>query len=267
MKTTAPKPNSELPAVSVELLGKPIHAVRDNLQHILQASCHTLSNALQSWLKTNQIDVKLECIDLHTLRLSDIDKNATTTLRHQDGGLAYMTIDAPMLVKLADRFYGAAIERKTPTLTSSDVRLQERIAKLVAAWIAPDDMWSPCEVELGQGMGLRSVFEIHFGDTVGTLSLDIEGNLIQTLIEQLGLHRTQDLSASFAQSLTATPVRLNVLLSKKTLPLSDVLSLAPNDILPIELLATVPVSIGNQQLFTGRVAEQDGQLVLILNHE
>ncbi len=47
--------------------------------------------------------------------------------------------------------------------------------------------------------------------------------------------------------------------------LSDVVSLKPDDIMPIELLNTVPVSIGNQPLFTGRIAEQDGQLVLIFN--
>ncbi|MCA2486394.1 MULTISPECIES: FliM/FliN family flagellar motor switch protein, partial [Vibrio] len=53
--------------------------------------------------------------------------------------------------------------------------------------------------------------------------------------------------------------------SKKTMALSDVVSLKPDDIMPIELLNTVPVSIGNQPLFTGRIAEQDGQLVLIFN--
>ena len=47
--------------------------------------------------------------------------------------------------------------------------------------------------------------------------------------------------------------------------LSDVVGLQPDDILPIELLNTVPVSISNQTLFSGRVAEQDGQLVLIFN--
>ncbi|MGU3841203.1 FliM/FliN family flagellar motor switch protein, partial [Vibrio diabolicus] len=89
--------------------------------------------------------------------------------------------------------------------------------------------------------------------------------LIQTLIEQLELQPDTDLYQPFCRSLEATPVRLNVVLSKKKMPLSDVVGLQPNDILPIELLNTVPVSIGNQSLFTGRIAEQDGQLVLIFN--
>ncbi|MFD2015080.1 hypothetical protein ACFSJQ_03225 [Vibrio olivae] len=45
------------------------------------------------------------------------------------------------------------------------------------------------------------------------------------------------------------------------------LTLQPNDILPIELLAKAPVSIGTQHLFSGRVADQDGQLVLIFNDD
>ncbi|MCA2464993.1 MULTISPECIES: FliM/FliN family flagellar motor switch protein, partial [Vibrio] len=57
----------------------------------------------------------------------------------------------------------------------------------------------------------------------------------------------------------------NVVLSKKTMALSDVVSLKPDDIMPIELLNTVPVSIGNHPLFPGGIADQDGQLVLIFN--
>ncbi|MBE3696425.1 FliM/FliN family flagellar motor switch protein, partial [Vibrio parahaemolyticus] len=80
-------------------------------------------------------------------------------------------------------------------------------------------------------------------------------HLIQTLIEQLELQSNGDLYEPFCHSLESTPVRLNVVLSKKTMALSDVVSLRPDDIMPIELLNTVPVSIGNQPLFTGRIAE------------
>lgn len=258
---------SEFEAVSVELLGKPIHSVRENLEAYLAPFVITLRHTLQSWLKTNRVDVRFNSVTLHTFRLDDIDKNSLTTFLHDEGGYAYMQLDADTLVRLSDRFYGASIARKTPTLTSSDLRLQERIGKLVVSSIAPEHMWTQSEFEISQGMGLRATLEIEFEGLSGLLTLDIEGMLINTLIEQLGIQRDKDLTDAFTRSLASTPVRLNVLLSKKTLPLSDVLNLAPNDILPIELLTNVPVSIGNEQLFTGRVAEQDGQLVLTLHHE
>lgn len=209
----------------------------------------------------------LNGVVLHTFQNGNIEKHNVTTMRHTGGGTAYVTMEPTLLVALADRFYGASIERSEPNLTSSDIRLQERIAKLVAGWIAPDEMWSLSAYEFANGMGLHAEFTVQFGKKSGTFTLVLEGKLIQSLIAQLGLERPTHLSDAFNDKLTATPVKLNVLLSRKTLPLSDVLALAPNDILPIELLSSVPVSIGSEQLFTGRVAEQDGQLVLILNND
>ncbi|MDD1781886.1 FliM/FliN family flagellar motor switch protein [Enterovibrio sp. ZSDZ35] len=267
MVMTAPSSKPELQAVDLELLGKPIHTIRDNLESIIHASCLTLSNALQSWLKSSLVEVTLNGVNLHTFQNGNIEKNNVTTLRHIGGGTAYLNIDPALLVALADRFYGASIERSEPILTSSDLRLQERVAKLVSQWIAPEEMWTFSPYEFANGMGLNADFTIQFGKKTGRLSLILEGKLIHSLIEQLGLERPTHLGDAFNEKLAATPVKLNVLLSRKTLPLSDVLSLSPNDILPIELLNTVPVSIGGEQLFTGRVAEQDGQLVLILNHD
>ncbi|WP_325893162.1 FliM/FliN family flagellar motor switch protein [Grimontia sp. NTOU-MAR1] len=265
METTNTKPQFE--AVSVELLGKPIHSVRENLEGFLAPFALTLRHSLQSWLKNNQVDVRFQGVELHTLRLDDIDKETLSTFKHDDGGFAYVHLDAATLIALSDSFYGASVARSNTVLTASDKRLQERIGKLVIGTIAPDEMWTQSEFEPGYDMGLRATLDIQFGEHSGQLTMDIEGNLIRTLIEELGLQSEKDLSDAFSQSLATTPVRLNVLLSKKTMPLSDVLDLAPNDILPIELLTNVPVSIGNEQLFTGRVAEQDGQLVLTLNHE
>nr|WP_157490737.1 FliM/FliN family flagellar motor switch protein [Enterovibrio coralii] len=264
---TAPSSKPEFQSVDLELLGKPIHTVRDNLEAIIHASCLSLSNALQSWLKSSLIEVTLNSVALHTFQNGNVEKSHVTTMRHSGNGTAYLSIEPNLLVSLADRFYGATIERAEPILTSSDIRLQERIAKLVTAWIAPEEMWTVSPYEFANGMGLQARFTIQFGQKTGHFSLTLEGKLIHSLIEQLGLERPTNVGEAFNDKLTTTSVRLNVLLSKKTLPLSDVLSLSPNDILPIELLNTVPVSIGNEQLFTGRVAEQDGQLVLILNDD
>jgi flagellar motor switch/type III secretory pathway protein FliN len=105
------------------------------------------------------------------------------------------------------------------------------------------------------------------GEHNGELTVFFDNRLVQTLINQLDLQSNENLKPQFYESLKTTPVRLNVLLSKKTMTLSEVLSLSPQDILPIDLLSSPPVSIGNTHLFTGRVAEQDGQLVLILNQD
>ncbi|NLS13705.1 flagellar motor switch protein FliM [Vibrio sp. SM6] len=267
MGTTVYSSKPELQAIDVELLGKPIHAVRDNLTAIIDAASLSLTNTLQDWLKTHHVNVTLQSVTLQTFNANTNRNPNACAQRHLEGGLAYVQLDDALLVALADRFYRAALTRTEAVLTSSDLRLQERISKVVASWIAPSNMWAPCAFEYPHGMGLRATLDIEMGEVHGQLILDLESQLIDTLIAQLGLQHDRLLTDEFNQALNHTPVRLNVLLSRKTLPLSEVLSLAPNDILPIELLNTVPVSIGNELLFHGRVADQEGQLVVILNHD
>ncbi|AVH32640.1 FliM/FliN family flagellar motor switch protein [Vibrio fluvialis] len=267
MENQIQTPIPEVKTLNVELLGKPIHVIREKLDTIITDSCNGLTSELQNWLTTHHIDVELESVELHSLKPSDIDKSCMTQFRHQDGGALFVRLESSMLIKLADRFYGANIERSQSVLTSSDRRLQERIGKVTTQWVAPQEMWQLHDGDIGSGVGLKAELSLRYADQRGVLTLIMESQLVQTLIDQLDLQPNAELSEQFHRSLQHAPVRLNVLLSKKTMPLSDVLNLAPNDILPIDLLSTVPVSIGNERLFSGRVAEQEGQLVLILNQD
>ncbi|MGR5236479.1 FliM/FliN family flagellar motor switch protein [Vibrio alfacsensis] len=260
--------NETLPDIKpldVELLGRPIHIIREKLENLISESCISLSNELQNWLSTNKIEAKLNSVELHRFSPTQMNKDQTSTYQHLEKGMVFIHGDSRVLIKLADRFYGATTERSSTTLTASDMRLQERIGRIITNWLAPQEMWQSCAYETPHGIGLHAELSIAFEDFQGSIHLKLDSHLIQTLIEQLELQSDVDLYQPFCRSLESTPVRLNVVLSKKNMALSDVIGLKPNDILPIELLNTVPVSIGNQSLFTGRIAEQDGQLVLIFN--
>ncbi|MDF2152621.1 flagellar motor switch protein FliM [Vibrio sp. CAU 1672] len=258
---------SNVKLLDVELLGKPIHIIRDKLASLLSESCGSLTSELQNWLKINKVEAQLVSVELHTFSPSEMTKAETSAYRHQNGGLAFVHTDNALLIKLADRFYGASVDRTSETLTSSDQRLQDRISKHIVQWLAPENMWSGCDFEPAMGVGIHVELDIRLHDYHGKLHFKLDGHLIQTLIEQLELPSPTNLYQPFCRTLETTPVRLNVTLSKKQMALNDVIDLQPNDILPIDLLNTVPVSIGNQTLFSGRVAEQDGQLVLIFNHD
>ncbi|SDG90244.1 Type III flagellar switch regulator (C-ring) FliN C-term [Vibrio xiamenensis] len=264
---TSDQPKHELQALNVELLGKPINVIREKLEAIMMDMCHGLTHELQTWLKTDQVNVTLQQINLHMLSPNELAKNKTSTLRHKAGGRVYVYTDSALLLKLSDRFYGAALDRSDVPLTSSDFRFQERIGKHISAWIAPETMWQITHFEPSHGVGIKAVLGVMLHDMDYQFHIELDSVLVHTLIEELELQPRKDLGKIFHKSLSATPVKLNVLLSKKTLALSDVLALRPNDILPIELLARAPVSIGSQHLFSGRVADQDGQLVLIFNDD
>ncbi|AIV08310.1 flagellar motor switch protein FliM [Vibrio harveyi] len=265
MENKVNEPISDINLLDVELLGKPIHIIREKLEILISESCSSLTNELQNWLSSNKVEASLVSVELHRFSPTLLDKDQTSTYQHQDEGMVYVHGDSQTLIKLADRFYGATTERSSTSLTASDLRLQERISRIITNWLAPQEMWQLCEYETPRGIGLHAELSIAFEDYQGTIHLKLDSAMIQTLIEQLEMHSDADLYQPFCRSLESTPVRLNVVLSKKTMALSDVVGLQPNDILPIELLHTVPISIGPQTLFTGRVAEQDGQLVLIFN--
>ncbi|MFZ3504308.1 FliM/FliN family flagellar motor switch protein [Vibrio harveyi] len=265
MENKVNEPISDINLLDVELLGKPIHIIREKLEILISESCSSLTNELQNWLSSNKVEASLVSVELHRFSPTLLDKDQTSTYQHQDEGMVYVHGDSQTLIKLADRFYGATTERSSTSLTASDLRLQERISRIITNWLAPQEMWQLCEYETPRGIGLHAELSIAFEDYQGTIHLKLDSAMIQTLIEQLEMHSDADLYQPFCRSLESTPVRLNVVLSKKTMALSDVVGLQPNDILPIELLNTVPISIGPQTLFTGRVAEQDGQLVLIFN--
>ena len=265
MENKVNEPISDINFLDVELLGKPIHIIREKLEILISESCSSLTNELQNWLSSNKVEASLTSVELHRFSPTLLNMDQTSTYQHQDEGMVYVHGDSQTLIKLADRFYGATTERSSTSLTASDLRLQERISRIITNWLAPQEMWQLCEYETPRGIGLHAELSIAFEDYQGTIHLKLDSAMIQTLIEQLEMHSDADLYQPFCRSLESTPIRLNVVLSKKTMALSDVVGLQPNDILPIELLNTVPISIGPQTLFTGRVAEQDGQLVLIFN--
>lgn len=265
MKNSVTESISHIKPLDVELLGKPIHIIRKKLKKLILESCSNLTDELQAWLSSSKIEARLTSLDLYRFCATSLDKKQTSTYRHRDGGTLYIHSNVETLSRLADRFYGANTERSTPSLTASDLRLQERISRIIANWLAPQEMWQTCDYEAPCGIGLHAELSITLENYQGVIHLKIDNTMIQTMIEQLELQKAKDLFQPFCRSLESTPVRLNAVLSKKTMTLSDVVKLQPDDILPIELLNTVPVSIGPHPLFTGRIAEQDGQLVLIFN--
>lgn len=254
-------------ALNVELLGKPIHIIKNKLEAIINSSQQYLTNELQAWLKTPSIHVELTDIQLNTLGANLLDSRNCAAQKHATQGVLYVSVEPMMLMRLSDEFYGAGIERSQAELTNSDVRLLQRISKHVANWIAPNNTWQTQELETLTGIGIVATLTIQMQDKQAPLTMVLDSDLIQTLVSELELTANPELASEFCQALHTTPVKLNVQLSKNVMPLTEVLDLKPDDILPIELLNHAPVNIGKQTLFTGRVAEQDGQLVLILNED
>ncbi|GEM75184.1 flagellar motor switch protein FliM [Vibrio sagamiensis NBRC 104589] len=260
-------PISEFKTLDVELLGKPIHIIRDKLEQLISESCSTLTNELQRWVQKNNLDVELNSVSIKRLNYDEMNKEHISTFVHQSGGLVNIYFESSTLLRLADCFYDNNNERSSSHITSSDVRLQERIGLLILNWLAPQEMWQSGLYESAQELGIEITLSIRINHNKGLFKVALDSALIETLLEQLNLCAKSDLYNPFCRVLENTPLRLSVALTKKQMPLSDVIDLKPDDIIPIDLFSTVSAHIGHQSLFTGHVADQNGQLVLILNSD
>ncbi|PWI33025.1 flagellar motor switch protein FliM [Vibrio albus] len=270
MKRLNNKPDADITSVSVELLGKPIHSIKNELHTILLQATSEITHLLRKWLKEPGISLLFNGIDVQA-KESKTYEQKPAILRHQEGGLITTSMPMDLLMRLSDGFYAADVKRTpddsgaiTHAITSSDLRLQQRIAKLFASHIAPADMWHIVDAISGKEISLRAEFTLSLNDISGSLYIDLDSTLVQTLVDELNLGTHPAIQDKFDKALENTPVRLNTVLCRKTLPLDQVLKLQPDDIINIELLSNMPVSIGQERLFTGHVAEQNGQLVLIL---
>ncbi|MDX1301071.1 FliM/FliN family flagellar motor C-terminal domain-containing protein [Photobacterium sp.] len=259
----------QYPALNVELLGRPIHIVREELKQILLQASSSLTHELQRWIKNNALSVSLIDIELNRAN-SETFSHPAAVFQHQLGGLLNSHLSEQLLLTMADSFYSADIARNSDVekskITSSDMRLQQRIGQIIAQHVAPEEMWEPVDSAISEGVGLSARFNITFQDSSAELTAYFDATLVQTLINELDQEPAKPIDKAFKRALEHTPVRVNARLCQKTMPLDQVLNLQPNDIIDIDLLSNVPVSVGQEQLFSARVAEQNGQLVLILNN-
>ena len=254
-------------SINVESLGKPIHIIRDNLESLISQSCSDLSYDFEKWLKKQRVDTKLKYVSVHHFNSDDIQQGVSCIFKHQSGGCLHIKSEQTLLMMLADHFYNAKTQRSKEKISNSDIRLQETIGEKVANWLAPSTMWTPTPSATLVGTGIWVQLMITTKEAHGVIDIFLDQQLIDTLSAELELTPNESMYEDFCLSLTQTPIKLNIVLSKKTMPLSDLLSLRPNDILPIDLSSTAPAHVGEEYLFRGRVAERDSQLVLIISND
>ncbi len=85
----------QVQTLNVELLGKPIHIIRNKLEELLVNSCQQLSLELQAWLKTQHVLVELDQVVLTELPQANVDATSVAVLKHNEDGMLYVAMDQP----------------------------------------------------------------------------------------------------------------------------------------------------------------------------
>ncbi len=92
MESRVNEPISDIKLLDVELLGKPIHIIREKLEILISESCTSLTNELQNWLSSNKIEATLTSVELHRFSPTLLDKDQTSSYLHQEGGMVFITV-------------------------------------------------------------------------------------------------------------------------------------------------------------------------------
>lgn len=207
---------------------------------------------------------------------------------HPIKGVVALRVDADLVTRLVDRFYGGggarsggASDRRefTPTETRLAVRLADTIvAALVECWaeiapveavlIARETNVSQANAMAGEAEVVVQSFEIDLGDR--------ETRLIEIVYPKEGLAGLEIAGAgsrgATEQRAPADPVwqaaldrriedvsfPARTVLARPNLKISELISLKPGDVIPIHIARHLPLLIGDCVFAHGSIGEQDG---------
>lgn len=265
MKNAGSSQNEQYPAVNIELLGKPIHIIREQLEQLFNQAQAGLVLQLSKWTKSADIKLTLQQVSFNH-QASDNHSFFESILQYQQHGLLQLQISQTALLYISDCFYDELNSQQQRAITSSDFRLLQRISALFASVLAPSEMWQETEQKLDYQQGLTASFKLTINHSHEIINVNINDELIQVLIQQLNLQASPLNPADLEQVLVDTPLILQATLLRKKMSLQQVCQLQADDILPIELMTQVPISIGGIPLFSGRVTEQNGQLAVLIKN-
>lgn len=184
---------------------------------------------------------------------------------------AFLAMDATTLHAFSVLFLGGVLrepmkEIDTAALTETEYRLAFQLLKQQTyAFLTTQETRKQTEINCevitadalpAQGLLLTTAFSIIINGHALNWHFwwPIDDNIAQN-------NTTSTASKALAHLLTATPVRLRVVLSEQTLPLDVMTNLAVGDVLPLELPDPTPAFIGDSPCLEGRIAEHRGGLV------
>ncbi|WMI97626.1 FliM/FliN family flagellar motor switch protein [Pseudomonas chlororaphis subsp. aurantiaca] len=219
------------------------------------------------------IHYRIHC-DLHEVHVQEQLKTSPECRYRTEIGKLGFSIDRPLLTELLESYYGGVsrADQDEPPVSSSETRMRARLGIDVSRMCArilrggtplenidesvgtyEETHWG-CRVELifySQATGVRSSIFLY---------LDAQ------VIDELTRHLAEDIPALLteppAHRVSQLPVRLDCVLARTQMPLTDVLGLKLDDILMVRLLDRCEVHIKQQKLFHGAISEDDGSLFL-----
>ncbi|WP_169308378.1 FliM/FliN family flagellar motor switch protein [Ferrimonas aestuarii] len=191
--------------------------------------------------------------------------------------LAWLAIDRCTLDQLASSYYGGVNARlMTPlrSVSQSELRLANRIITSALETLPKTNLnFDLTEIENLPNLSsvvspLQWRFEWPRTHPFEPISLFLSDALLGSLAEQPSQYQPDpNLKHKMQQRLTQIPVKAKVELARQSVPVNVLDALRPGEILPVNMHARCPVTIGGRTQFYASVHGHDGKLVAKLNHD
>jgi len=253
--------------LAVSQLGKPWHKLAEHINK-----------------NYDNFDVSLGRYFLNKFRINTSLANINFSIEehkkcHQiyscSAGKIAFEIDRPLLLRLLHDFYGVTDSSdiaNADEITQTELRLQERLGDEISQiFLTPEVLGLPVTLQPHHNQQHShwawslSLQLRHYPQ--GAITLRFDHPLIDHILNGLRHANEQNASApihdgQLEHRLRRVPFTLNVQLASCEITLERLLALKVDQVVPIFLNESVPVTLGDEVLFQAKVSEHQGQLVL-----
>ncbi|WP_241608375.1 FliM/FliN family flagellar motor switch protein [Rosenbergiella australiborealis] len=253
--------------LAVSQLGKPWHKLSEHINKNYDNFDAGLSRYFLTKFRINTA--------LATIAFSLEENKKCHQLYACSAGKIAFEIERPLLLRLLHDFYGVADCPASPNtieITQTELRLQERLGDEVSKiFLTPEVIGLPITLQpLHNQQHSHWAWSLSFqlrGYPQGGITLRFDHQLIDHILSALRQESEQLPPSALTdgqleQQLRRVPFTLQAQLASVETTLERLLALNIDDVLPIFLNESIPVTLGDEVLFHATVSEHQGQLVL-----
>src|SRR5690606_14925781 len=258
-------PAESLTRLKPHKLGRHYHKIP---QYIKEVSAKYPRIISDYFLRNYRINLELHQVEIHEER-SEV---AECVYKSNFGKLGF-AIERPLLTEALECYYGGTgLPSQDTPISTSEQRMRLRLGQDIAQIFVRALLGgvSVGKLEKHENDFDQAVWEYvaefqytsHISGSRSAIFLYLDTQLVDELTARLASPSGPAPSVDPRQHILHLPVRLHCVVAALQMPLTQVLGLRPNDILPIRLQERSEVRINQQKLFRGTVFEEDGALFL-----
>jgi flagellar motor switch protein FliM len=220
------------------------------------------------FLRNYRINLELSKLFVHEKR----DEDAETVYRSTVGSIGF-SLDRSLLTEVLECYYGGVVlpNQDSPPVSISEQRMRNRVGADVAriflsSLIGEDvDDLKPRDNTYDEAQWeyvVEMQYYSHITQKTASMYIYLDNELVDDLTARM-THNVVNLEpVDTLEKIKGLPVRLNCVIAALQMPLSQVLTLHPGDIVMMRMRDRCDVEINQQKLFRGSLFEDDGALYL-----